>query len=35
MINYLPHEDREGSQESNGPIMLKALKIEALNTLKD
>lgn len=34
IINYLLHEDREGRQESKGPIMLKALKMEALNILK-
>lgn len=34
-MNYLPHEDRGGRQGSNGPIMLKALKMETLNTLKN
>ena len=34
-MNYLPQEHREGRQGSNGPIKLKALKMEELNILKN
>lgn len=35
IMNYLPQEHRESRQGSNGPIKLKALKMEELNILKN
>ena len=35
IMNYLPQEHTEGRQGSNGPIKLKALKMEELNLIPD